>query len=341
MSSLIVEVSRIDQIAPHPNADKLELAQIKGWQCVVPKSKYKRGDLVTYVPIDSVLPIELSERIGVTKYLSNGRVRCAKLRGEPSFGLIMDRENETWSEGTDVREHYGITKYVPPVKLTAGDAEPEHPLFVGYTDVENMRNFPTIFTDGEEVIATEKIHGTNCRVGVIRESDVSEPIEMAGSKTTRRRKTDEPGGGLYWLPWSIESVRSMLTELGKSHKQVILFGEVFGKVQSLRYGLGGSVAFRAFDLLLDGAYVDFDRFVELCTQFGVETVPIVFRGKFRLETIRAVAEGKSLVPGADNIREGVVVKPVQERRDPKLGRAILKYVSDAYLFGEVSDTNDE
>lgn len=47
MSSLIVEVSRIEQIAPHPNADKLELAQIKGWQCVVPRAKYRAGDLVS------------------------------------------------------------------------------------------------------------------------------------------------------------------------------------------------------------------------------------------------------------------------------------------------------
>src|SRR5687767_9231735 len=100
MSSLIVEVCRVERVLPHPNADLLELAHIKGWQCVVPRGKYAPGSLVTYVPIDSVLPEPLSERLGVTKYLSKGRVRCARLRGEPSFGLIMDREDPGWAGST-------------------------------------------------------------------------------------------------------------------------------------------------------------------------------------------------------------------------------------------------
>ena len=37
MSSLIVEVSTIDAIQKHPNADALDLAVIKGWQCVTAK----------------------------------------------------------------------------------------------------------------------------------------------------------------------------------------------------------------------------------------------------------------------------------------------------------------
>src|SRR5947209_3271290 len=148
MSSLIVEVCRIERVLPHPNADKLELAQIKGWQCVVPKGKYAASDLVTYVPIDSLLPAELSDRLGITQYLSKGRVRCARLRGEPSFGVIMDVEDPAWAEGTEVREFYGITKYVPPIKPSAGDAEAPHPLFVSYTDVENLGNFPGVFPGG-------------------------------------------------------------------------------------------------------------------------------------------------------------------------------------------------
>ncbi len=144
---------------PHENADALELCQIKGWQCVIPKGRYAAGDLVTYVPIDAVIPQEHSDRWGFTKYLSNGRVRCARLRGEPSFGVIVDREDDVWPEGLDVKDFYGITKFIPPVKMGAGDAAPAHPLFVEYTDVENLRNFPSVFTEGEEVVVTEKIHG--------------------------------------------------------------------------------------------------------------------------------------------------------------------------------------
>jgi hypothetical protein len=35
-----------------------------------------------------------------------------------------------------------------------------------------------------------------------------------------------------------------------------------------------------------------------------------------------------------HIREGVVVRPVQERFDPQIGRAILKYLSDDYLLND-------
>src|SRR4051794_252873 len=119
MSTLIVEVSKIDAINKHPNADAIELAVIKGWQCVVPKDKYRPGDKGVYVPVDAVIPIPLAEAIGITKYLSTGRVRCAKLRGEPSFGVIMDPADPTWEIGRDVATNYGITKFIPPIKISA------------------------------------------------------------------------------------------------------------------------------------------------------------------------------------------------------------------------------
>ena len=339
MSQLIVEVSRIDRVLPHPNADLLELAHIKGWQCVVSRGKYAAGSLVTYVPIDSVLPLELSERLGVTKYLSNGRVRCARLRGEPSFGLIMDREDAAWAEGTDVREHYGITKYLPPLKPSAGDAAEPHPLFVSYTDIENLRNFPAVFADGEEVVITEKVHGTNCRVGVIE----GEP--MAGSMEVRRvRPADEAkvASNVYWFPTSLPPVASLLAELSKTSRQVILFGEVFGsKVQSLHYGRVGSLGFVAFDLLVDGRYLDADDFASRCAAHGVPTAPVVYRGPFSLEAVRSVSSGRTTFGGADHIREGVVVRPTRERTDPKVGRVILKYLGDEYLLAKgITDTHD-
>ncbi len=105
MAECIVEVCRIERVFPHSNADALELAHIKGWQCVVPLGKYRAGDLVTYIPIDSMIPVQHADRWGITKYLSvksassdmdmpvpAGRVRCARLRGEPSFGVIIDLE---------------------------------------------------------------------------------------------------------------------------------------------------------------------------------------------------------------------------------------------------------
>ena len=54
-----VEVVAIDAILEHPNADRLEIAQVKGWNCVTGKGVFKPGDKCLYIPIDSVLPADL------------------------------------------------------------------------------------------------------------------------------------------------------------------------------------------------------------------------------------------------------------------------------------------
>lgn len=330
MSSVVCAVRRVESVKPHPNADNLSIAVIGGWQCCVPKDRYKAGDLITYIPPDSVLPSELSDRFGVTAYLSSGRVRAIKLRGEPSFGLVVEPLGE---EGENVAERMGITKYAPPIRYNGGDMLPEHPMFTRYTDIENMRHFTTVIKDGEDVVVTEKIHGTNSRVAIVCDSVGSE--RLAGSKTAARLETP---GSLYWFPWSVPGVEDVLAKTPGN--QVILFGEVYGKVQSLRYGIPGRIAYRAFDLMVDGKYLDYDTFKTVCDYHGVETVPLVYRGPFSLEKIRELSSGKSLVPGADHIREGVVVKPATERTDPAIGRVILKYVSDEYLCGENDDQGE-
>jgi RNA ligase (TIGR02306 family) len=338
MSSLIVPVTTIEALKPHPNADRLELAQILGWQIVVRKGEYQVDQKVVYFPIDTMLPLEVSERFGVTQYLSKQRIRCAKLRGEPSFGLAVPPDQD-WPIGENVADYYGATKYLPPLRVTAGDAETDHPLFVAYTDIENMRNFPTIFEPDERVILSEKVHGTQCRVGLI------EGELMAGSKGLRRKRPADERfeGNTYWFPLSLEPVRKLVTELGGSHRQVILFGEVYGsKIQSFHYGLHHVVGFRAFDLLLDGHYVDWPDFLATCTQYGVEPVPILTTIPFDLVEIKRWSEGKTqLMENDAHIREGVVVRPEHERHDPRVGRVILKYVSDSYLFGEKSDYTDQ
>jgi RNA ligase (TIGR02306 family) len=334
MSSLIVPVATIEALTPHTNADALELAQVLGWQVVVRKGEYTTGQKVVYFPIDTLLPLDVSERFGVTKYLARQRIRCARLRGEPSFGLVVVPDQD-WAVGTNVAEHYGAQKYEPPMRATAGDAEQEHPLFVVYTDVENMRNFPTMFAPGEDVLVSEKIHGTNARVGSI------EGHLLAGSMRLRRKRPpdDHLATSIYWFPLTLPPVCTLIETLGRAHRQVILFGEVYGrKIQSFQYGLANTIDFRAFDLLLDGRYVDWPDFLTLCAHYGVGTVPVLATLSFDLGEIRRLSEGKTQLMTTDaHIREGVVVRPLRERHDPLVGRVILKYISDSYLFGEKSD----
>ena len=201
MSSIVVEVVEIENVVPHTNADKLFLAQIKGWQTVIKKlddgsPQFAPGERVVYIPPDATLPREMAERIGVVNYLSERTniegdrelvVKRVRLRGEPSYGFAIAPDDPQWAAGTDVKEHYGIGKFLPPVKFDAGDSEANHPLFQRYTDIENLRNYPETLVDGEEVVVTEKIHGTNGRIGYV------EGKLVAGSHGLQRKRPEPDG----------------------------------------------------------------------------------------------------------------------------------------------------
>ncbi len=344
MSSVIVEVVEIEDVRPHSNADRLFLARIKGWQTVIKKlddgtPQFQPGDRVVYIPPDSTLPRPLAERLGVVNYLSERTnldgdrelvVKRVRLRGEPSYGFVIAPDDPDWPAGEDVREHYRIGKFRPPVKFTAGDSEASHPLFHRYTEVENLRNFPHVFSDGEEVVVTEKIHGTNARIGYV------EGLLVAGSHGLQRQRPEPEGmaTNTYWFPATLEPVMSLLDAFKDEHKAVILYGEVYGsKIQKLHYGRRGTLGFAAFDLYVDTRYVDADEFQDTCERHGVATVPVLGRGPYSLDFVKGLSSGKTTLPD-DHIREGVVVRPVEERLDPKIGRVILKYLSDDYLLND-------
>lgn len=344
MSSIVVNVAEVEEVLPHPNADRLALARIRGWQAVIRKRQdgspeFAPGERVVYIPPGSTLPRQMAERLGVVNYLSERTniegerelvVKQVRLRGEPSFGLVIAPADPDWPVGFDVREHYGIGKFQPPVKFTAGDSEAQHPLFHRYTDIENLRDFPEVFAVGEEVVVSEKIHGTNSRIGMV------EGALLAGSHGLQRRRPEPEAmaTNTYWFPATQEPVMRLLEDLAERHRVVILYGEIYGsRIQKLSYGMRRGLGFAAFDLWVDERYLDPDEFAAECERHGVDTVPLLGRGPFSLDRIAELSRGKTTLPD-QHIREGVVVRPVEERLDPKIGRAILKYLSDDYLLDE-------
>ena len=67
---------------------------------------------------------------------------------------------------------------------------------------------------------------------------------------------------------------------------------------------------------------------------NVPQVPILYMGGFGFDTVCKLAEGQSLMPDADHLREGCVVKPRRERWDEHIGRVCLKAVGAGYLEKE-------
>lgn len=356
-SSLIVEVCKIRDVKNHPDADKLDLAIVKGWQVVVGRDQFKEGDLIVYIPMDAVVPTELADKWNVRNYLTGqnrDRVRCARLRGEMSYGLIIENEYG-WIEGKDASSDYGITKYIAPVRATAADAAPRDILFPTFTDIENINNFPDVFVEGEEIVALEKIDGTCCRVG-FEMYMIGEAVKVdlkAGSMSYKRTMPAlwNLSSNPYWYPWTLDSVNKMLkyyseliekefVESACLKRNVTLFGEVYGGSirgghKSMDYGTPNNYGFAAFGLEVDDVFLNWDKFKSLCDRFGVPTAPLIVEGTFRLSLMEAFATGNSHLAsknGKEQITEGIVIYPAEERRDPKLGRVILKMLNPDYLI---------
>jgi RNA ligase (TIGR02306 family) len=150
----------------------------------------------------------------------------------------------------------------------------------------------------------------------------------------------------YWLPMAHEGVRTLLeTEFEGGVKSVIFYGEVYGKgVQNYQYNRTG-LDFAVFDVLVDykgeRRFLDTEEAAMWMSDFEIPMVPCDDIISYSVEAVKEFSELPSLV-GNPQGREGVVVRPRKERTHPKIGRVILKYVSDTFLFGKEAelDTTD-
>lgn len=107
----LAHVEVIESLSPIIGADKIEVAKVLGWECVVKKGEFTVGDKIIYIEVDSVMP-----KLPVFDLLKdrNYRVRTIKLRGQISQGLVLPlhAEAKLYTIGKDVTEELGITKYL-------------------------------------------------------------------------------------------------------------------------------------------------------------------------------------------------------------------------------------
>lgn len=119
----VATIEYIKDIQPHPNADKMDIAIVKGWKVCIKKNEYKIGDLCIYVNTDTELK-ECSQYEFLRN--KNFRIKPIKLRGQLSEGIIFPISllkefghdvivlNEN-VEGTDVSEFIGAKHYEKPI----------------------------------------------------------------------------------------------------------------------------------------------------------------------------------------------------------------------------------
>ena len=299
------------------------------------------------------------------------RIKAKRLRGVLSFGLLVPAPEgsavgDDVSELLGV-EHYDPAVRTQNANrgglFMGGEAATAPDVYCVKYDLEAGRRYAKqLFEPGEPVVISEKIHGANARYVfhdgrmhcgsrtewkkeypdyghvTVESLAATGKVDEARAKEIVERLRDSPKTKNLW--WQALDRTPALREFCERNPGTVVYGEVYGAVQDLNYGRQkGEVSFAAFDLMRDGRFLDYPESQELAHE-SLPWVPVLSAGypghefyaePFDFDRVCELAEGKTLVPGADHVREGVVVRPVRERRDDRLGRVVLKWVSAGYL----------
>lgn len=374
MSTFTVPAIRISAITEHKNADAIELAHILGYQCVVKKDTFKANELVVYIPEQAIVPEWVLERLGLVGKLAgtrSNRVKALRLRGELSQGIIfqleqdadgnyyfLNKNNEVVyvEEEQDCSELLGIIKYEPPIpasmagqvyvpKIVPKNGERVGSILLKY-DIENYKNWPHVFEENEEVVICEKLHGTSFQSGVIYDTHVVASKGLAARGIALKLDGENKETNVYVKTFYNERIDDKLIELANclNSNQVYILGEVYGAgIQDLSYTNDVTPKFACFDMYVgtpeNGRYLNDEELENYCNVLNINRVPVLYRGPFSKEVLLQHTNGYETVSGKSlHIREGVVVRPVKERYDAKLGRVQLKSVSEAYLLRKGNQT---
>jgi RNA ligase (TIGR02306 family) len=366
-----VEVVEVN-LEPIPGADKVGLARVFGYTAVSQKDQWADGKLGAFIPPDSLVDVsrpEFAFLASAAKSDGKARIKAKRLRGVLSFGLLVPAPAGS-KVGDDVAEQLGVTHYDPAVAgatgkqksglFAPGDAASAPAVPTVKYDLEAGRRYAQrVFEPGEPVVIAEKLHGQSakyvfhdgkmhCSSRTVWKKEypsyehVTVESLLATGKVTEERALqivadlrDKPKPRNSW--WYALEQTPTLRAFCEANPGYVVYGEVVGgSIQDLGYGYPkGQVGFFGFDIMKDGRFLDFEEAYGMATAYGIPWVPIVKNGvPFDFDECCALAEGKTLVPGANHVREGVVVSALAERVDPRAGRSKVKFVGCDYYSRE-------
>ncbi len=340
----LASIQRIWKIEPIEGADRIELAYVLGWQCVVNKGQFKPMDLAVYFEIDSFLPIKQEfEFLRASSFKKSDvmgegfKLKTMNFRGQVSQGLLLPvsvfREIPEDAElGTDVTEILSVRKWEIEERITAdGTIMGTLPQDVPHTDETRVQAEPELISDfaGLEYYISTKMDGSSHSVSLDGEG-----FHVTGHNYEYK----DDGKSAFYELVKKQNIEEKLRRCMEAHgfNTLTVQGELCAPgIQQNRLKLN-KPEWYVFTIRADGKRIGLKAMQELCREMELETVPIEEIGvdlpsKYpTVEALLARADGEYPRGGK---KEGIVIRPTEPVFSTRISAALsMKVVSNKYLL---------
>lgn len=343
MSTFAVTIETIRDLSPIPDADRIEVASLAGmdFSFVVGKGQFQPGDRVLYFPVDALLPAPLAAQLGLTGKLAGAaqnRVKTMKLRGQISQGVVagVSLIPEQLRDPAEITAYLGVEKYEPPEEVIHDAILTRLPEGQGKYDIESADRYVELANTlmDQPVFITEKVEGSN--LWVRAEPGGAVAVGQREHGLTPREGSEHTFHAIA-RKHRLDAFAAALAETHGS--AVVVYGEALGpKIQGNIYQLK-THAPRLFDIRVGFNFLGPEAFLDAVRSFFGDhslVVPVLqhpdgttLRSWLGGQSVKEASNGRSLL--ADRSREGIVIKPLVEARDNRIGRLVLKQRSPLYL----------
>ena len=339
----LASVQRVWDIQPIENADRLELAKVLGWQCVVNKDQFKPMDLAVYFEIDSFLPVRPEfEFLRASSYKNTDimgegfKLKTMKFRGELSQGLLLPLstfpEIENPVLGQDVTEILGVKKWEIEERVTTGGTViGPLPYDVPHTDETRVQNFPEFadaFKDLPYYITT-KMDGSSHSLSI---------DENGFHVTGHNYEYKDDGSSAFYNLVNEREYQPVMEQYFDTNglKLLTIQGEFCAPgIQRNRLKLV-KPEWYVFTVRINGKRVGLEQTQEVCRELGMNMVPVEEIGTnlpSKYPTIQAILDRADGTYPNGGPKEGIVIRTVEPVFCEQIsGPLSMKAVSNKYLL---------
>lgn len=340
----LASVQRVYAVEPIEGADRIELARVLGWQCVVNKGSFKPMDLGVYFEIDSFLPIrEEFEFLRKSCYKNTDimgegfKLRTQKFRGQISQGLLLPLDTfpelpDNLTVGQDVSELLGVRKWeIEERATTGGNVIGGLPYDVPHTDETRVQAEPGLIDAfaGLEYYISTKMDGSSHSISIDEDG-----FHVTGHNYEYK---NDDSSAFYRLV-NERGYRDVLERFAKisGDNTVTVQGEFCAPgIQQNRLRLT-KPEWYVFTIRENGQRVGLERMKNICRACGFNMVPIEEIGTdlpSKYPTVEALLERADGDYPNGGKKEGIVVRTTEPVYNDTIGGPLsMKIVSNKYLL---------